>query len=182
MDIKRCFEILEINRSASLDEVKQAYRDAVNVWHPDRFSNNPRLRQKAEKRLKEVNTAYEMVKSFLSSKGGVRPEQEDVVQAKGEPGAKGRTGGRYYDSQRHRDTRDKTEAVVEAGTRLFLTACSHLYTTLRRLVASQVSETMSEEDDRVRRGGRGRRRQQSKAGGRGKYRGKCMGRGRGRGR
>lgn len=176
MDIKRCFEILEVNHSASLDEVKQAYKDAVNVWHPDRFSNNPRLRQKAEKRLKEINTAYEMIKSFLSSKGDVRPEQEDVVQAKGEP------GGRYYDSQRHRDTRDKTEAVVEAGTRLFLTACSRLYTTVRRLVLSQVSESMSEKDDRVRRGGRGRRRQQSKAGGRGKYGGKCINRGRGRGR
>ncbi len=181
MDINRCFEVLEVDPGASLDEVKQAYKDAVNVWHPDRFSNNPRLRQKAEEKLKEVNAAYEMVKSLLSSKGGVRPEQEEVVQAKGGSGSKVQTEEGYYRSQGEAGAKDKTEVVVEAGTRMFLTACFHLYTTLRRLFVSQVSKTTAEEDDWVGRAGQDRRRRQGRAGGRGKHRGKCMGRGRGRG-
>ena len=69
MDINRCFEILELDSKASPDEVKQAYRDMVNVWHPDRFPDNSRLKQKAEEKLKEINEAYEKVLSFLSSSG-----------------------------------------------------------------------------------------------------------------
>jgi len=67
MYIQRYFEILELGSKASSDEVKQAYRDLVNVWHPDRFPGNPRLKQKAEEKLKEINEAYERVLSFLSA-------------------------------------------------------------------------------------------------------------------
>ena len=51
MDIKRCYEILELDPNASLDDAKQAYKDLVNIWHPDRVSNNPRLKQKAEENV-----------------------------------------------------------------------------------------------------------------------------------
>ncbi len=61
MDIWRCYEILEIEPDASPEEIKRVYRDLVLVWHPDRFADNPRLRQKAEEKLKEVNLAYEVV-------------------------------------------------------------------------------------------------------------------------
>jgi len=76
MDIQRYFEILELDSKASSDEVKQAYRDLVNVWHPDRFHGNPRLKQKAEEKLKEINEAYERALSFLSSKGKSLPSKE----------------------------------------------------------------------------------------------------------
>jgi len=70
MDIKRCFEILEIGADASLDEVNQAYRDLVSIWHPDRFSGNLRLKIKSEEKLKEINEAYKKTISFFSSKQG----------------------------------------------------------------------------------------------------------------
>jgi len=66
LDIKYCFKILELESGSSPDELKQAYRDLVNVWHPDRFFGNPRLKEKAEEKLKEVNTAYETILSHLS--------------------------------------------------------------------------------------------------------------------
>jgi preprotein translocase subunit Sec63 len=62
--ISRCIEILGLKPGASQDEVNQAYRDLVNVWHPDRFVNNPRLQKKAEGKIKEINAAYEYIKSF----------------------------------------------------------------------------------------------------------------------
>jgi preprotein translocase subunit Sec63 len=61
--ISRCIEILGLKPSASQEEVNQAYRDLVNVWHPDRFANNLRLQRKAEEKLKEINEAYEYIKS-----------------------------------------------------------------------------------------------------------------------
>ena len=70
MDIKRYFEILELAPDASMDEFNQAYRDLVNIWHPDRFAHNPRLKKKAEEKLKEVNQAYEALKPVLSAESG----------------------------------------------------------------------------------------------------------------
>jgi hypothetical protein len=57
------YRILEIEPGASQIDIKQAYRDLTQVWHPDRFSHNPRLRQMAEEKLKEINIAYEYLKA-----------------------------------------------------------------------------------------------------------------------
>ena len=62
--ISRCVEILGLKPGASQEEVNQAYRDLVNVWHPDRFEGNPRLQKKAEEKMKEINGAYEYINSF----------------------------------------------------------------------------------------------------------------------
>jgi DnaJ-domain-containing protein 1 len=62
--INRCIEIIGVKPGASQEEVNQAYRDLVNVWHPDRFVGNPRLQKKAEEKVKEINAAYEYIKSF----------------------------------------------------------------------------------------------------------------------
>jgi|GEM_PF-2719759 tetratricopeptide (TPR) repeat protein len=60
-DFQRYCQILGVEVGASRPEVKQAYRDLVHVWHPDRFAQNPRLQAKAEAMLKEINAAYEQV-------------------------------------------------------------------------------------------------------------------------
>ncbi len=65
-DINQCYELLEIEPGASLEEIKGAYRDLAFVWHPDRFAHNDRLQQKAQQRLTEINQAYEQLVLFLS--------------------------------------------------------------------------------------------------------------------
>lgn len=62
--IDRCIEMLGLKPGASKEEVNEAYRDLASVWHPDRFANNLRLQKKAEERLKEINAAYEYIRSF----------------------------------------------------------------------------------------------------------------------
>jgi len=62
--ISQCIEILGLKPGASQEELNQAYRDLANVWHPDRFVGNPRLQKKAEEKFKEINAAYEYIKSF----------------------------------------------------------------------------------------------------------------------
>jgi len=51
--------ILEVEPEASLEEIRQAYRDQTKVWHPDRFPNDIRLQKKAEEKLKQINMAYQ---------------------------------------------------------------------------------------------------------------------------
>src|SRR5262245_26883982 len=64
--IELCFEILGCDQGATFEQVKRAYKDLVRVWHPDRFAHDPRLQQKAEEKLKEIDEAYEQLHSFFS--------------------------------------------------------------------------------------------------------------------
>ena len=65
MEIHRCFEILELRKNASIQDVRQAYKDLVNIWHPDRVGDNSRLKKKAEEKLKDINIAYEETELFF---------------------------------------------------------------------------------------------------------------------
>lgn len=67
MNLQRCLKILELETSGSLQEAKQAYKDLVRVWHPDRFQSNPRLKQKADLKLREINLAYKYLRSHLEA-------------------------------------------------------------------------------------------------------------------
>src|SRR6185369_7655155 len=44
-------------------ELKAAHRDLAKVWHPDRFLHDPRLCEKSQEKLKEINEAYELLSS-----------------------------------------------------------------------------------------------------------------------
>ena len=54
----RCCETLGLKGGAQAHEIKAAYRDLAKVWHPDRFTHDPRLQEKAQEKLKEINEAY----------------------------------------------------------------------------------------------------------------------------
>jgi DnaJ-class molecular chaperone len=188
MEIKKCFEILEIDADVSVDEAKQAYKDIVNVWHPDRFSHNSRLKEKAENKLKEVNVAYETVISFLHSKKEPRqgsdqapPVKTDTNQ-KAAPKTKPDSESTHQDFQGKDGAEDKTEAVAETGTRIFLEVCSFLYSSLRRIIDKQVLNPESISGARPKGPTQNQRRNRSKIGGMGRGMGRQSGRRRGAGR
>lgn len=60
---ERCLELFGLKPGASAQEIKAAYRDLAKVWHPDRFSHDPRLQEKAQNKLKEINEVYEALTS-----------------------------------------------------------------------------------------------------------------------
>src|SRR6476619_272699 len=80
------YQTLELEPGASKAEIKQAYRDLAIVWHPDRFTDNPRLREKAEAKLKQINAAYEFLKSTQpqssQKKVQTKPEQKAAAKPK----------------------------------------------------------------------------------------------------
>ncbi|MBW4537800.1 MAG: GUN4 domain-containing protein [Myxacorys chilensis ATA2-1-KO14] len=63
-DATRYYQILELEPEATQTEIKQAYRDLILVWHPDRFCDHPRLQQKAEDKIKQINAAYSFLKTY----------------------------------------------------------------------------------------------------------------------
>jgi hypothetical protein len=67
MELEECFELFDLDRGCTPEQVRQAHRDLVHVWHPDRFGENLRLRRKAEDKLKEINAAYDQIMSAVTS-------------------------------------------------------------------------------------------------------------------
>ena len=56
------YKILEIQRSASDDEVKKAYRTMAKKYHPDKvITENEAIKKGAEEKFKEVQKAYEVI-------------------------------------------------------------------------------------------------------------------------
>lgn len=56
------YKILEIEKSATDDEVKKAYRTMAKKYHPDRVNTeNEAIKKGAEEKFKEVQLAYEEI-------------------------------------------------------------------------------------------------------------------------
>jgi hypothetical protein len=60
---KEALDVLGLRPDAPPVEIKEAYRDLVKVWHPDRFGSDARLRKKADHKLQQINEAYRVLQS-----------------------------------------------------------------------------------------------------------------------
>jgi hypothetical protein len=83
-EMDKYYQILGLNPGASEEEIKQTYKDLVNVWHPDRFSN-PRLKEKANEKLKEINEAYDKLKSYIAGNSKRYASSEDYGKSQPPP-------------------------------------------------------------------------------------------------
>ena len=72
-DIHYAYNLLGLEPGASQLEVKQAYRQLVKIWHPDRFRDQ-KQKQEAEEKIKKINEAYNQLKSY-QPKPVDRPKQ-----------------------------------------------------------------------------------------------------------
>ena len=64
MTIQKALKILDLDADATQEQIRQAYTDLAQVWHPDKHPDNPRLNQKAERKIKEINGAFETLQAY----------------------------------------------------------------------------------------------------------------------
>ncbi len=74
------FEVLEVERTASDDEVKTAYRRLAMRWHPDRNNGS----KEAEEKFKELTEAYDVLRD---------PQKRAAYERYGEAGLRGGSAG-----------------------------------------------------------------------------------------
>ncbi len=86
------YEVLGVNKSATDDELKKAYRKLAKQYHPDA---NPNNKEEAEKRFKELNEAYEVLSDPKKRR---MYDQFGTADPQGFGGAGGPFGGQggYY--------------------------------------------------------------------------------------
>lgn len=79
------YSIFEIAETATQEEVKQAYRLLLQVWHPDRYQHNASLLRKAEHKTKQINIAFETLSDPV--RRGLYDEQLQRERAQSNRGA-----------------------------------------------------------------------------------------------
>ena len=78
---KDYYEVLGVNKNATDEELKKAYRKLAKQYHPDA---NPDNKEEAEKKFKEVNEAYETLSN---------PQKRKMYDQFGADGPQGFGGG-----------------------------------------------------------------------------------------
>ena len=53
------YTLLELSPTATDADIKKAWHEQMQVWHPDRFNHAPTLHRKAEARTQLINQAYQ---------------------------------------------------------------------------------------------------------------------------
>ncbi|XP_050371296.1 uncharacterized protein LOC126789235 [Argentina anserina] len=71
------YKLLQVDKSATDDELKKAYRKLAMKWHPDK---NPTNKKEAETKFKQISEAYEVLSD---------PQKRAIYDQYGEEGLKG---------------------------------------------------------------------------------------------
>ena len=79
MNRTEALNILGLDDDASAADIKSAYRECVQILHPDRFANNKKLQDRATEQFKRLQDAYEYLTSDRAaskqSRSSSRPRQ-----------------------------------------------------------------------------------------------------------
>ncbi|TAN41958.1 MAG: J domain-containing protein [Nitrospirae bacterium] len=79
-DISKHYATLGLELGASPTEIKEAYRDLVKVWHPDKHIHDEKLHPKAQKKLQQINKAYEEIQKYLTNNSYQKPSKPFAEQ------------------------------------------------------------------------------------------------------
>ncbi len=64
-NLEQHYKVLGLQPGASIEEVNQAYKDLVFIWHPDRVpQENARLIKKSVEKIQQINEARDSLRSY----------------------------------------------------------------------------------------------------------------------
>jgi len=66
-EIERCYRLLDITVSASLEDIKKAYKEKLKYFHPDKHAGNPVLQKIATDKTRQIVEAYKTIVTFIGN-------------------------------------------------------------------------------------------------------------------
>lgn len=72
MNRTEALHILGLEDDATADDIKIAYRETVQILHPDKFAGNGKLQSRATEQFKRLQEAYDLLSSGASGGRGAR--------------------------------------------------------------------------------------------------------------
>ena len=64
------YSILGVSKDATDDEVKRAYHDLARKYHPDNYDDDNPLKDLAEEKMQEINSAYDEITRMRANPQG----------------------------------------------------------------------------------------------------------------
>lgn len=109
------YKVLGLQRGASQEEIKAAYRELVKKYHPDKYQGNP-LADLAEEKLREINEAYDQLTGATAQTyGSASGAYGSASRAYGSSARTGSAGGRNaYSYQSYGTTNPYYGEIVDA--------------------------------------------------------------------
>ncbi len=103
-----------------MEEIKQAFKDLIKVWQPDHFANDPRLQQKAAKRVDELNDAFQQLSIYTAEKVVSRTEvkplatsiPQNPLRRSGSPPQRSAAEKQWYYNSAGKDWGPITESIL----------------------------------------------------------------------
>lgn len=108
------YKVLGVDKTATDDEIKSAYRELAKKYHPDNYVGSP-LADLAQEKMKEINEAYDKINRQRQQ------EKQRAENAFGDDGSfSGNTYNSSYDAGRFADIRQLIDErnFYEADVRL----------------------------------------------------------------
>jgi curved DNA-binding protein CbpA len=125
------YMLLELLPTATDADIKKAWHEQIQVWHPDRFNHSPTLHRKAEARTQLINQAYQTLSDPIA-----RTRYDAIVQPSSSPQPSPRPSPQSYAStpsrqqtSRSREARGPQSLIMlsRTGQPKLMVPAIHLY-------------------------------------------------------
>lgn len=83
MNRTEALHILGLEDDATADDIKIAYRETVQILHPDKFAGNEKLQRRATEQFKRLQEAYDLLSSGASGGRGGRGARSGASSSSG---------------------------------------------------------------------------------------------------
>lgn len=83
MNRTEALHILGLEDDATADDIKIAYRETVQILHPDKFAGNEKLQSRATEQFKRLQEAYDLLSSGASGGRGGRGARSGASSSSG---------------------------------------------------------------------------------------------------
>lgn len=103
------YEILGVNRDATIQEIKKAYKKLAKKWHPDLNRDNIKA---AEEKMKEINVAYSTLSDEVARIDYNKKLDAESKKTSSKTGTSAKTETQHT---QHRRTAETSSAQVDFG-------------------------------------------------------------------